>query len=553
MPRSFLIKKVNNKQESSQQNECMEICGDIMTNLKSGEKQDREDGSSVENSENNQDANECTEKWRGDHDGNYSFTKISQRKKRPNSTPSNFPPLSVGHEIQDTTTRPTKRARKDVSPPLAIIDIPFEHAKTPAAARESLSSSGGRTDADSDHLNDGELKTSSLDTPACWHYQNDRHNSMTSFHQRSMELAALDSVVMVNSSKPRLSVSSSPVRSLSPPSPRSSVSPYQALSPVPMCPPPPSPSHQSAYGKFHYPCHCCSYQESLYQRYYYQQHPPTFSSPAARFASREHDERYLPYHQPHQSVQQGDPCAGPSDDGVRIAAVQIHVPKNMGRKPVAVASERVTVGSAKERCNGVVGKNGRKQGKELVRILPKKDEHSEDNGKEFGRNNNNNNNNGNDGDIELDNGAVDPNDSAADVAEAAEEDGFQRIKNRSKNNNNNINKSRKFKCKFCGKIYVSLGALKMHIRTHTLPCKCNICGKAFSRPWLLQGHIRTHTGEKPYKCSLCQRAFADRSNLRAHLQTHSDVKKYSCQTCRKTFSRMSLLAKHEEAGCLVSY
>ena len=113
-------------------------------------------------------------------------------------------------------------------------------------------------------------------------------------------------------------------------------------------------------------------------------------------------------------------------------------------------------------------------------------------------------------------------------------------------------KGRKFTCKFCGKIYISLGALKMHIRTHTLPCKCHICGKAFSRPWLLQGHIRTHTGEKPYKCHMCQRAFADRSNLRAHLQTHSDVKKYSCGTCQKTFSRMSLLLKHEEAGCLVS-
>ncbi|KAF2883863.1 hypothetical protein ILUMI_22308 [Ignelater luminosus] len=106
-----------------------------------------------------------------------------------------------------------------------------------------------------------------------------------------------------------------------------------------------------------------------------------------------------------------------------------------------------------------------------------------------------------------------------------------------------------FSCKFCEKVYVSLGALKMHIRTHTLPCKCTICGKAFSRPWLLQGHIRTHTGEKPFSCSYCNRAFADRSNLRAHLQTHSDVKKYSCPTCSKTFSRMSLLTKHAEGGC----
>ncbi|EDO49073.1 predicted protein [Nematostella vectensis] len=104
---------------------------------------------------------------------------------------------------------------------------------------------------------------------------------------------------------------------------------------------------------------------------------------------------------------------------------------------------------------------------------------------------------------------------------------------------------RPFHCKYCEKLYDSLGALKMHIRTHTLPCKCKICGKAFSRPWLLQGHVRTHTGEKPYKCTQCQRAFADRSNLRAHLQTHSDVKKYSCKQCSKSFSRMSLLLKHE--------
>lgn len=116
-----------------------------------------------------------------------------------------------------------------------------------------------------------------------------------------------------------------------------------------------------------------------------------------------------------------------------------------------------------------------------------------------------------------------------------------------------VSQSKKsFSCKYCEKVYVSLGALKMHIRTHTLPCKCKLCGKAFSRPWLLQGHIRTHTGEKPFSCTLCNRSFADRSNLRAHLQTHSDVKKYCCKCCGKTFSRMSLLVKHEDGGCPAS-
>ncbi|XP_040471466.1 zinc finger protein SNAI3 [Falco naumanni] len=108
---------------------------------------------------------------------------------------------------------------------------------------------------------------------------------------------------------------------------------------------------------------------------------------------------------------------------------------------------------------------------------------------------------------------------------------------------------RSFSCRHCAQAYASLGTLKVHIRTHTLPCLCRLCGKAFSRPWLLQGHIRTHTGEKPYACPHCSRAFADRSNLRAHLQTHLDVKKYRCHACARTFSRMSLLARHEEGGC----
>ncbi|KAL5280703.1 hypothetical protein ACFFRR_004609 [Megaselia abdita] len=105
-----------------------------------------------------------------------------------------------------------------------------------------------------------------------------------------------------------------------------------------------------------------------------------------------------------------------------------------------------------------------------------------------------------------------------------------------------------FACNQCDKVYTSPSSLKMHIRSHTLPCKCHICGKAFARQWLLEGHIRTHTGEKPYGCDQCDKAFADKSNLRAHQQTHEDVKKHSCNVCHKSFSRLTFLRKHE-ASC----
>ncbi len=361
-------------------------------------------------------------------------------------------------------------------------------------------------------------KSSHLDrSPRCTR-ECKKSSETTATYQHMARLDMPSTPVIYSASRPRLSLSSSPNQS--PSSPCSPVSPYHASSPVPMCYP------QPPCANSRFPCRCCSYPDPYFHRRFNYYHRSSY--PQSPAESLHMSLRYSPGYEPQQWGQSTNTARSeiPKNRKEASASLQIHIPKDIVEKAVPVFSDADAI-NEKEPARKAFEKEAKK--KELVRILPKRNETMTEDSKSSNI---------------KDDGEIMEEDVNGNSVEAGNGEG-PRLRNFGL-------KARKFTCKYCGKIYISLGALKMHIRTHTLPCKCNICGKAFSRPWLLQGHIRTHTGEKPYQCTLCQRAFADRSNLRAHLQTHSDVKKYSCQTCRKTFSRMSLLAKHEEAGCVLS-
>ncbi|XP_070552694.1 uncharacterized protein [Ptychodera flava] len=117
-------------------------------------------------------------------------------------------------------------------------------------------------------------------------------------------------------------------------------------------------------------------------------------------------------------------------------------------------------------------------------------------------------------------------------------------------------------CELCGKQYARSSAhvFKLHMRKHNneKPFKCKFCGKAFVSSQFVRDHERTHTGEKPYTCKHCDFRAAKRAQVQSHMKTHTGIKPFKCNLCEYASSWNIQLKTHmkahgspTEASCLI--
>lgn len=112
-------------------------------------------------------------------------------------------------------------------------------------------------------------------------------------------------------------------------------------------------------------------------------------------------------------------------------------------------------------------------------------------------------------------------------------------------------KLHRYKCSFCGMVFVSRVQLRAHVKNHAqkilpradLP-QCDQCGKSFASTRAWAAHMELHK-QHLFWCLGCSKGFPDELALDKHLQGHN-TKQHTCKICRKSFAKIAELAAHHK-------
>jgi len=107
----------------------------------------------------------------------------------------------------------------------------------------------------------------------------------------------------------------------------------------------------------------------------------------------------------------------------------------------------------------------------------------------------------------------------------------------------------KFLCKICFKKFLSISAIRAHIKffhykLNVFICPYKTCKKTFINKYRLKTHINIHRGIKTFECNICKKKFTENGNLLTHYVTHSNIKPYKCDLCENQFKTVPQLKNH---------
>lgn len=112
------------------------------------------------------------------------------------------------------------------------------------------------------------------------------------------------------------------------------------------------------------------------------------------------------------------------------------------------------------------------------------------------------------------------------------------------------NPANKHDCTQCSKLFKSVRALKIHMRSHQSNVHaCSFCCKKFSSSANLMSHMRqVHrlASENNFICEECGKSCPSKGSLKDHMYVHSDAKPFKCDSCPMAFKNMPRLKTHQD-------